>query len=238
MNSDRATSKIKWIWWDLDDTLWDFQANSMVALAEVYEDFNLGRWFPSVDDWRESYHRFNRELWELYNVGEIDMPLLRMERFRRPFVEVGMTDTDARALSSVLDGEYLSRLGEKPTLVDGAREILETLRSRGFRMGIISNGFTDVQYNKLASSGISDYFEHVVLSDAVGFNKPDVRIFEYAARLVDASPEECLMIGDNPSTDIAGALKAGWRTILFDPADKFPDEKRRVFTLHCINEII
>lgn len=238
MSSEIRSPRIKWVWWDLDDTLWDFQANSLLALTEVYIDFNLGRLFPSIGEWCDSYHEVNRQLWEQYNRGDIEMAELRMERFRRPFVNAGMEDASARVLSKEMDGAYLRALGEKPGLVTGARDILDYLRERGYRMGILSNGFSDVQYNKLATSGIAGYFEHVVLSDAVGFNKPDPRIFNYAASLADVLPEECIMIGDNPATDILGARDAGWHTLLFDPAGMSRESKGRITYLKEIKGLL
>ena len=238
MNSNVCFPHAKWVWWDLDDTLWDFQANSLLSLAEVYIDFGLGRLFSSIGEWCDAYHEINHQLWEQYNRGEIDMAKLRMERFRRPFVNAGMDDASARELSAEMDVAYLRSLGEKPGLVAGARDVLDYLRERGYRMGILSNGFSDVQYNKLATSGITGYFDHVVLSDAVGFNKPDTRIFDYAARLAGASSKECVMIGDNPSTDILGAGNAGWNTILFDPAGKYPDSNARIMKLDEIRGLL
>ena len=62
---------IDWVWFDLDDTLYDFRANSHTSLAETYRIASLQRWWPSVDEWRDHYHRINDELWELYAPGLI-----------------------------------------------------------------------------------------------------------------------------------------------------------------------
>lgn len=238
MSSDPDFSSVKWVWWDLDDTLWDFRANSLEALAEVYEAYGLSRLFPTVDAWRDSYHRFNRQLWTQYNANAIGMDHLRMERFRLPFVEAGAPDAEARRLSSEMDMDYLRRLGVKTRMVDGAREILDYLARKGYRMGILSNGFTDVQHLKLESSRIGGYFSEVVLSDAVGINKPDARIFRHARNLAGVSPSECIMVGDNPDTDIAGALADGWHTLLFDPDGSHTEAPCRIESLSSVAEYL
>ena len=94
------------------------------------------------------------------------------------------------------------------------------LRSKGYKIGIISNGFYEVQYNKLRSSDIEHLIDVVVLSDDIGINKPDRRIFDHALRKAGATAEESIIIGDNPDADIYGAKSAGWRTIYFNRKGK------------------
>lgn len=210
---------IKWVWLDLDDTLYDFQAASLIALGKVHADLNLGRFFRSVDEWIDIYHRHNSALWKLYNRAEITKEFLKMERFRRPLVEAGADDATARQLSLQLDPLYLDLLGRAGCTIPGAIELLQSLHSNGFKVGILSNGFTEVQHKKLHSSGIAPYVDCVVLSDEIGINKPDRRLFDYALQKAGTTASAALMIGDNPDTDIAGATAAGWRARLFNPAE-------------------
>ena len=208
---------ISYVWLDLDDTLYDFRAASLKALGEVHSLLSLDRFYPDRDKWIEVYHRHNSALWALYNRAEITKDFLKMERFRRPLVEAGATEAEARQLSSRLDPVYLDLLGRAGTVLPGAIELLKALRDKGFKIGILSNGFLEVQYKKLQSSGIGDYVDCVVLSDEIGVNKPDRRLYDYALQKASATAGESLMIGDNPDTDIAGALGAGWRARLFNP---------------------
>ncbi len=208
----------KWIWFDLDDTLYDFSRSSLNGLDYIYNEYGFRRHFPTVEEWVESYHRHNRALWNLYNVGGIDQQTLRRDRFLLPLTEGGFTSDEADALSRELDGVYLDRLGSTGLLVEGARELLENLRCRGYGIGVLSNGFSGVQHRKLESSRIGGLVDCVVLSDEIGINKPDRRIFDYALQKAKATALESVMVGDNPQTDILGALRAGWRAaVLFDP---------------------
>lgn len=206
-----------WIWIDLDDTLWDFRANSLEALADVYASRGLDRYFPTLKDWYDAYHAVNDRLWALYSRNEISRDYLRMERFRVPFVEAGCEDGEARRLSSEMDHEYLDNLAGRSVTVDGALDLLRYLKPI-YNIGILSNGFRDTQHGKMESSGIAPYADIVVLSDDIEVNKPDIRIFRHAEERAGVSAADCVMLGDNPLTDIAGALNAGWKAVWFNPA--------------------
>ena len=211
---------IKVIWFDLDDTLIDFHANSRVALAMTYDRFGLSEAFATPAEWIEVYERHNRDLWELYSRGEVTKPYLRRQRFIRPLTLDGRLDP-ARVEDMVveLDTYYLDSMAAQDKTVEGARELLEQLRSRGYTIGILSNGFKQVQHRKLVSARLDNLIDIVVLSDDIDVNKPDRRIFDYAMDRAGSAvcPASNLMVGDNPATDIAGALGAGWRAALFDP---------------------
>jgi putative hydrolase of the HAD superfamily len=209
-----------WIWLDLDDTLWDFRANSLVALAQVYEQKHLDRFFATCQQWIDSYHVVNDLLWAQYSAAQVTQDYLRMERFRRPLADAGCPDAEARKLSTDLDPLYLGILGTLPGVVPGTFELLDDLHAKGYKLGILSNGFREVQHAKLHTSRIDAHIDCVVLSDEIDINKPDARIFRYAEQKVGTTAERCIMIGDNPLTDIAGALNAGWGAIWFNPTQK------------------
>lgn len=209
---------IQWVWFDLDDTLIDFTRNSKAALARLYEQARLGRWFADAEAWTACYEGHNHPLWDSLARGEISTAFLRMERFRRPLAEAGCADAEARRLSVELDPLYLDLLAQERGLVAGAKEILGAVRAAGMRTGILSNGFKDVQHRKIERAGLRDLVDLTVLSDDIDVQKPDRRLFVHAmerAGITDASAH--LMIGDNPDTDIAGALGAGWQAILLQP---------------------
>lgn len=210
------SGKVDWVWVDLDDTIWDFSANSWIALGELYESERLDEFFADVDVWREKYLECNHRLWPLYNIGKISKEYLMTERFRRVLADAGCDNDRAVSLSAFLDKEYLDRLGRMKRLVPGASELLAHLASCGYKIGIISNGFREVQYRKMRSSGIDGKVDAVVLSDDAGVNKPDCRIFDYAVNKVSGVASRSLIIGDNPETDIVGALGAGWHAMYFN----------------------
>lgn len=207
------------IWVDLDDTLIDFHTNAAAALTAMWrEEPLLERLFASPELWADRYEHFNLALWDRYNRGEIERDYLRMERFRRPLAEAGLPDAEARATSVRYDPLYLGLLAQGRALMPGAMELMKWLRTRAVTIGCLSNGFKDVQFRKIRTAGLEPYFDLVVLSDDIGVNKPDRRLFDYAMqRAGDTDPSRHLMIGDNPSTDIAGALGAGWYALYYKP---------------------
>lgn len=212
----RATTSIVWV--DLDDTLIDFQANSLRALEKVYHSENLSRYFASLQEWKDRYRYYNHKLWQEYSAGRTDRSTLKMERFRLPLVEAGESHENATIISERLDKVYLDLLAQEKQLVPGAVELLGRIREAGLTVGVLSNGFVEVQHRKIASAGLIDLIDIIVLSDDIGVNKPDIRLYEHAMKMSGISDRsKHIMIGDNPDTDIAGALAAGWQAIHFCP---------------------
>lgn len=231
VENNKAVDRVAWI--DLDDTLWDFKANSRVALKGLYETYNLGRFFTTDEEWILTYERHNHHLWDLYNKASITKEYLMQQRFMRPLVEVGAPE--AHELGQQFDHEYLDRLAECTLLVDGALELLSALHKRGWKTGILSNGFYEVQHRKIRNSGLSPFIDYVVLSDDIGINKPDVRLYRHAESIAGTGSDRCLMVGDNPDTDIAGALNSGWQAILFD---RYNEERHDEFpTFNSLHDI-
>lgn len=203
-----------WVWLDLDDTLYDFAANSEESLRELYQTQGLERFWPEIDAWLDHYHRVNAELWVAYSQGSCSRDFLRHERFFRPLVEAGCVEVEAHSLAVRFDPLYLDMLGVRGRTVDGALPLLERL-SQYYNVGVLSNGFREVQYAKMRSCRIEPFVNCTVLSDELDVNKPDERIFRYAERKAGTTAHRCLLIGDNPDTDIAGALRAGWDAVWF-----------------------
>jgi putative hydrolase of the HAD superfamily len=204
---------IDWVWVDLDDTIWDFKANSWEALAHVYEYAHLETAFGDVDTWRNLYQENNHRLWSLYNVGKITKEYLMVERFRKVLADAGYENEVAIKMSAELSDVYLDKLASLKTLVPGARELLNYLKSQGYKIGVISNGFYEVQHRKMVSSDIVEYFDAVVGGDMVELGKPNPHIFWKAADLLGVSYGDCLVVGDTPA-DVKAGTAAGMQVLL------------------------
>ncbi|MDE6178871.1 MAG: HAD-IA family hydrolase [Duncaniella sp.] len=226
MNSDtqpgiqRFAEGAAWVWLDLDDTLVDFRAAAGAALRLVWEHDGVRHLYPDPREWAEAYTSHNHRLWDLYARGEITQEFLRLDRFATPLRPVWKgSEQELAAYARSLDPLYLDHLAANSRLLPGAAELMQAIRRAGLKTGILSNGFKGVQHRKLSLTGLDRLTDLVVLSDDIGVNKPDPRIFRHAMALAgEPRPEAHIMIGDNPATDIAGASAAGWRAILFDPA--------------------
>jgi putative hydrolase of the HAD superfamily len=201
------------IFFDLDDTLWDFQSNSERVLKELFEEFDLGKKLNSgVTIFLEEYKRVNLLFWSLYGRGKIDKTYLREQRFRETFK---CFNYDNAADNRALTHAYLQRAPRGSRLKEGCIEILEYLRKR-HSLHIITNGFREIQGVKIDSGGIRGFFQHIIISEEHGLNKPDERIFRLAEQLSGAETSECVMIGDNFENDVQGAISAGWEAIHLD----------------------
>ena len=201
---------IRTIFVDLDDTIWDFTANSKVALKAVYERYQLDNQC-SYDVFIKEYLLINEQLWSLYHHGKIEKDFLKRERFRASFERCGIICEYPERF----DYDYLETIVTLKKVVAGALKLLQHLKKRG-SVNVLSNGFANLQFRKLQSAGLDRYIDLMVLSDDIGVTKPDKRLFDYALEKAKANAETTLMIGDNYDADILGAYNAGWKTIFFN----------------------
>jgi putative hydrolase of the HAD superfamily len=213
----RSMKKYRHLFFDLDRTLWDFDSNSHDALSEVYEEFGLMQYFPDKGDFIRRYHFHNEHLWASYRKGEMTKELLRSERFRLTLEGVTTNQPD---LALKIGESYLGKSAEKTKVFPNTYEVLDYLRSKGYHMYILTNGFRETQFAKLKNCNLGDYFEKVFTSETIGVNKPNTGIFHWAVSSVNAKKRECLVIGDDPEVDILGARNYGIDSVFFNPLNE------------------
>lgn len=208
--------KYKHLFFDLDHTLWDFDANAKESLAELFDEFDLAqKGIPGFEAFYEAYFRHNEILWDRLRKGYISRKDLRWKRMWHTLLDFQLTET---ALSNAMSDRYLEILPLKDRLLPDAIETLDYLKTKGYPLHLITNGFEITQHQKMKSSGIGDYFEHVVTSESAGKPKPHPEIFAYALQKSVCTPSTGLMIGDALEVDILGAQQAGMDSAYFNPA--------------------
>jgi putative hydrolase of the HAD superfamily len=214
--------KYKHIFFDLDHTIWDFDKNAEEALQELYIIHQLKEiGLSSADLFIETYTRNNHRLWADYHVGKISKGELREARFKQTFLDLGV---HSDVIPVGFEDAYVQLCPTKTNLFPHAHETLQYLQSK-YTLHLISNGFKESQDIKIDNTGIGKYFQHVIISEVIGVNKPDRAIFEYAINLAGAVKEESLMIGDSLEADVRGALNYGMDAIYFNPFNlKKPDD--------------
>ena len=207
--------KYKWLLFDADGTLFNYDKAEANALQKTFFAFGL----DFVARYAEAYREINGKIWLAFERGEITQNKIRTERFKRLSEAIGI-NFDPIAFSQT----YLLFLGEGAFLIEGAEKLLSQLEGQAGLM-LITNGLKDVQRSRLAYSTIQHYFSDVVISEEVGSAKPDAGIFQVAfEKMGNPSKTEVLIIGDSLTSDIRGGNHFGIDTCWFNPEGKINDQ--------------
>ena len=199
------------LFFDLDHTIWDFELNSKETLWDLHLKYELeAKGIHDFDVFYSQYSVHNHKLWDRYTKGFIKQEELRWKRIYLSLLDYKIAD---EALSKEMSVDYLDILPNKKNLFPYTIEILEYLKSKDYSMHLITNGFESVQFKKIKNSNLADYFTEVITSEASNSLKPNKEIFEYALKASNAKLETSIMIGDNESADIQGAINAGMDSI-------------------------
>jgi putative hydrolase of the HAD superfamily len=199
--------KYKHLFFDLDHTLWDFDANARTTLEQLHLEMNLPeKGIHDFDLFHKNYLAHNERLWAQYRTGHIKQDELRLKRMWFSLLDFNIDDKE---LAMQLNELFLQLLPTRTILFPDALEVLQYLADKGYRLHLITNGFEEVQHNKLKHSGLARFFKVVVTSECSNSLKPQKEIFDYALNKTGARVEESLMIGDALDVDVAGAFNAG-----------------------------
>lgn len=199
------------LFFDLDNTLWDFTVNSKLAMYQNLEQNGILSQLKSFDSFFEEYEQINKSLWHDYHLKRITKQTLIVERFSRSLQQFGMTDLNWQEINR----GYLKYMALQTELFPETIETLQTLKAKGYQMHIITNGFSEVQHDKLNNCGLTDFFNKIFISEEIKTTKPHRQIFEHALKSTNALKKKSVMIGDSWETDIQGAMDFGMDQIMF-----------------------
>ena len=222
----------KHIFFDLDRTLWDFDANSREALTDIFEKHGLNRYFESPEPFVQAYHKHNELLWNRYREGHIKKETLRSQRFESALGEVKIENP---SLAKALNEDYLKISTGKTILISGTHEVLAYL-SKKYSLYILTNGFRETQLSKIKNCDLTKYFQYVFTSETIGYNKPNPKTFHWAMSSVNGRKGECLMIGDDNEIDIMGAKAAGMDQVFYNP-EKLNTKLKPTFEIASLIEL-
>lgn len=220
------------LFFDLDNTLLDFRANTRLAFQEIFARLGFDEGSMDMEGFLSTFEKHNDHFWTEYRHGRIKKEELRTGRFVQAFKEFGI---DKPNLVGEFSELYLTLRPKKIILFDQVRETLEYLKSK-YALHLITNGFSSVQLEKLKTSDLLIYFSKLFIAELIGYQKPDRRIFEYAVKSIHAHKPECLMTGDDPDADITGAKNAGIDQVFFNPYGKHLPFKP-TFEIRSISEL-
>lgn len=221
--------KYDWVLFDADETLFHFDAFKGMQLMFKRKGIEFTR-----EDF-DHYQQTNRPLWVEYQNGTITAGDIKHKRFEEWAKKLETTTAE-------LNSAFLEAMADICTLLPGAKELMEAVHGKT-KLGIITNGFTELQAIRLERTGMSRYFEHVIISEQVGVAKPDQGIFQHALEKMGMPHKsKILMVGDNQHSDILGGLNFGIETCWLNRAQELPAEgvvpHYTVNSLHQLKEIL
>lgn len=203
------------IFFDLDNTLWNFEKNSEFAMRSTFEYFMPDSPKSDFNQFFTAYSKHNHALWGMYRKKEIGKKELIKRRFQDSFSELGILGVDPERMNAF----YLNEMPKQKRLYEGVIETLHYLKTKRYKMFIITNGFREVQHKKLENSGLKPFIEKIFTSEEVKTPKPGREIFEYAIKSANAKKSNSLMIGDDWEVDIMGAANFGLDAIHYANTD-------------------
>ena len=225
--------KYEHIFFDLDRTLWHFEANSHKVLSNIYKHFELEKKIDSSEIFIEKYKEINEDLWALYRDDKVSKEDLRGKRFSNTLLYFKISDN---GLGDEIGDYYVHHSPRQTELFPHAIRVLDYLKDK-YQLHVITNGFEEVQHIKLSESKIANYFKEVILSERVGVKKPHPFIFKKAMSIANAKPNNSIMIGDDWYADIYGASRVGMDSIFFNP-DKVAHNNKVDRQITCLSELM
>lgn len=227
--------KYKHIFFDLDRTLWDYEANARQAFYDLFEEFDLNKHIPDIELFIAKFHVHNEHMWTSYRKGFISKDFLRFERFHQTLQTF---DVDDLLLAERVGERYLERTPLNKHVIPETYEVLGDLREKGYLLHVITNGFKKVQMQKLETCELLPFFTRVITSEDVRHQKPHREIFEYALKVNNAGKQESIMIGDDWEVDIMGARRFGMDQVYFNPdRHSLTGDIEPTYEIHSLKEL-
>ena len=199
----------KFLLFDLDHTLLDFDVAEDIALTQLLEEEGV----EDLQAYKDYYVPMNKALWKDLELKKITKSELINTRFSKLFAHFGIEK----------DGAYLAEryqffLSKQGQTFSGVEDLLKNLIHQGYELYAATNGITFIQTGRLEQSGIAPFFKEIFISEQLHTQKPDAAFYEkIGARISNFDKDHALMIGDSLTADIQGGNNAGIDTIWYNP---------------------
>ena len=201
--------KYKFLLFDLDHTLLDFDAAEDIALSQLLKEEGV----EDIQAYKDYYVPMNKALWKDLEQKKITKSELINTRFAKLFAHFGIEKD-----GSYLVERYQFFLSKQGQTFSGVEDLLKKLISKGYELYAATNGITYIQTGRLEQSGIAPFFKEIFISEQLHTQKPDAEFYEkIGARIPNFDKNQTLMIGDSLSADIQGGNNAGIDTIWYNP---------------------
>lgn len=198
------------IFWDLDQTLLNFNLSMEHAIRVVFHKYGL----DINDGIIVRYAAINKSYWNKLELGEITKEEVTVGRFRTLFAEFNIQHISPEEINR----DFQRELSSVYFYMDGAKETVQRLRGMGYRQYVVTNGVNSTQANKMKLSGFDQMVDGVFVSEVIGYPKPMKEFFEACfSALPGVKRDECIMVGDSLTSDMRGANNAGIAACWFNP---------------------
>lgn len=199
---------IKYMIFDLDDTVLDFHRGEMEYIDEIFNQQGV----TDIPAAKQAYLKLNKKIWENIEAGATPRPLLNT-RFSKTLSLFGIEADGVQ-----LEAQYREMLNHNFYIIPGANKLLANLQKKGVTLLVGTNGVKKTQIERLRGSGLDKYFDEYYISEDIGYSKPNAKFFApMFQRIPDLKTENTIMVGDRLQSDILGANRAGLQSIWFNP---------------------
>ena len=222
--------KYKYLLFDVDGTLLDFNKAEEQALINTFQKYNI----VLTEQMNQRYEQINKQLWKDFENGLIDKKTIVYTRFVQLFQEFGI-DEDGIAF----EDDYQDALGEGYFLLPHARDILEKLYQK-YPLYVVTNGVSKTQYSRLKGTRIDQYFQDIFVSEDIGYQKPTREYFDYCfKKMKNIDLDQTLIIGGSLSSDIQGGINVGIDTCWYNPhCIEKPQDMNITYIIHDLRELL
>ena len=190
---------MRYLLFDADQTIWDFNATEEIGLVNIFSSFGL----PCDKATHDAYMTGNLKCWKEFEDGELTLDELETKRWRLFFENVGLKNTNAEETAE----RFKDLLAHNGRLLPGAEDFLMSIH--GYPKSLVTNGISEIQRQRLKDTRTDRFFEHIFISSEIGWHKPQKELFDEILNILGKTKKECVMIGDSEHSDIAGAVNAG-----------------------------
>jgi len=199
INNSRM-NKIKAVFFDIDDTLYDSTLHAEMVRRNAIKAMIEAGLVISEEEGLEAVKEIVAEKGSNYEKHFDDL----LQRFGY--------QSNPRIIAAGIVAYHTTKAAYLVPYPDTVPTLLE-LRDRGYKLGIITEGRSVKQWEKLIRLGLQHFFHAVVISEDIGQGKIGPEIFRLAAERIDIKPNQAAMVGDRLDKDIVGAKAAGMKTI-------------------------
>ncbi len=230
----KPDARFKYLLWDVDGTLLDFEYSMRVSLYKSLKKIGVEVTEKMID----RYSQINDRWWKRLEKGEVTKAQLLPGRFIDLFAEYGIECED---LSAYL-ADFQNNLGCEYRLMENALEVCASLKDQGYHQFVVTNGVTRTQEEKLKLSGLAELMEELFISEQIGAPKPHKEFFEacfdrISQKYPDFDKTKVMIIGDSLSSDILGGINAGITTCYFNPQNEDTKGMEVTYQIRTLEEI-